>query len=489
MLGRLAPLAGASARGALVVGALVVLVALSPPVPALASPMQDAARQLACADEAAAATALDALEAAPIAPFGLPDESLAGTDDAIDSLAYDNLLDALASARQRFPELAPRIDQIVARWDFCELTAESERWDLSLDAPASASASISASTSVKRRRSPRVSPLLGSGFAAWGLLPRRAGGRPRFHEGNSIALSAGSTADAPQCQEQSSLQSTPQGPLPAIPDEDPAPDAECTPPPPPPPPEDPAAGPAHPTGAGSGSGHAAKKPGAAHPAAANGADKDPVREVASPITRDAAAPPPGTISAQLVVTATGNVNTGAGLSLAPPIKNTFARVGLSWRWITDWEEDADLEPSWSWGLGYDDWRPGTFSLQLNHWGPLRRFKKVAIEGAVLSFGYKIPLPKWPTRYLSARAELSTPLTWSPSAGAGVAFKLPRSFFLSLGISKKLLEDTRPTWSYVLGRSRWKASTLAVILANYGPTPVGELNLRGLTLTVSWSWSL
>jgi hypothetical protein len=42
---------------------------------------------------------------------------------------------------------------------------------------------------------------------------------------------------------------------------------------------------------------------------------------------------------------------------------------------------------------------------------------------------------------------------------------------------------------VLGRSRWKAGTLAVILANYGPTRVGELDLRGLALTASWSWSL
>lgn len=486
MQGRLAPLAGAPARGARVVVAIVLVVALTALVaPAFASPMQDAARRLACEDEAAAAGALEALEAAPTAPFGLPDESLAGADDAIDSLSYDNLLDALAAARQRFPELAPRIDQLVARWDFCELTAEGERWDLSLGTPSSAAAAAN----VKRRRSPRVSPLLGSGFAAWGLLPRRAGGRPRFTEHNSIALAPGSTADAPQCQEQSSQPSTPQGPLPAIPDEDPAPDAECTRPPPPPLPPDPQDAAASATGAGPGSGHAAKKPGASHPTARNGAEKDPPIEVDSPTSRDAAAPPPGTISAQLVVTATGNVNTGAGLSLAPPIKNTFARVGLSWRWITDWEEDADLEPSWSWGLGYDDWRPGTFSLQLNHWGPLRRFKKAALEGAVLSFGYKLPLPKWPARYLSMRAELSTPLTWAPSAGAGVAFKLPRAFFLSLGISKKLLEETRPTWSYVLGRSKWKAGTLAVILANYGPTRVGELNLRGLALTVSWSWSL
>jgi hypothetical protein len=480
---RLAPLAGA-ARVSLAGAFLSLLSLLSVcafVAPAAASPMQDAAKQLACEDETAAAAALEALQRAPIAPFGLPEESLAGADDELDSVAYDNLLDALATARQRFPGLASRIDALVARWNFCELTADGERWDLSL-APALPATSV---PRVVRRRAPRISPLLGAGFAAWDLLPRRAGGRPRFREGVSTAPPAGSTSDAPQCQARSSLQLTPLGPLPAIPDEQLEPDAECA---PPPPPVAVAAAPA--AAAAHGASPTNKKPGLASAAGdGDGDDDDGVLEVDSPTTRDAAAPPPGTFSTQLVVSATGNVNTGASLSLAPPIKRTFARVGLSWRWITDWEEAADLEPSWSWGIGYDDWRPGTFSLQLNHWGPLRRFRKAALEGAVLSAGYKIPLPKRPARYLSMRAELSTPLTWSPSAGAGVSFKLPRSFFLSLGLSQKLLEQTRPTWTYVVGRSKWKAQTLAIILANYGPTKVGELNLRGLALTLSWSWSL
>jgi hypothetical protein len=29
-----------------------------------------------------------------------------------------------------------------------------------------------------------------------------------------------------------------------------------------------------------------------------------------------------------------------------------------------------LAAGYSYGLGYDDWHPGTFSVQMNHWGPV-----------------------------------------------------------------------------------------------------------------------
>lgn len=448
---------------------------------AVASPMRDAARQLACSATVAEVEAgLAMLEAAPTAPFGLPEESLAGRDDELDSVAIDGLLDALALARQRFPELGGRIVALVERWDFCAITSRGERWDLSLDEGGK----------VLRRRSARMSPLLGSGYAAWSLLPRTANGRPRpagdDQQANRQDAAAGSSVESLQCRDGDALQTMQSGPLPVFVADDDGEDASCQGPPPPPPPEPPAAPPDTLRSGGKRGGHGAAKRRASEP----GATDEP-REVASPDTREAAAPPPGTISAQLVASARGNLNLGTGLSLAP-LRNTFVRAGLSWRLLTDWDQGPaaeDAEPSWSWGIGYDDWRPGTFSLQLNHWGPLRRFRKVALEGAVATLGYKIPLPKRWSKYFSLRTDLSTPLTWSPSLGAGIAFKLPRHFFLSLGVSQKLLEDLSPTWSYVLGRSRWKAGTLAVVLANYGPNRLDQLNLRGLALSLSWSWSL
>lgn len=436
---------------------------------AAASPLREAATHLACGDLADATEAVGELTAAPLGGFGLPDETLTAADDELASVEYDNLLDALATARMRFTQLAPRVDALIARWDFCALTADGERWDLQLR-----------DGKIFRRRPARMSPLMGRGFAAWGLLPRAARGRPRWQ---ADAEASRSLLAVPQCQGQASIDFTPQGPLPAIGESEAALDTACEGPPAiaptseTPPTETAAAPPPRP----------ARRVAARIKPSAVPIETPP--ESSAALNQDAAAPIPGTLSVSLVVTPKGNVSSVLGVSLAPR-RNTFTRVGLTWRWLTAWEEGVDLEPSWSWGVGYDDWRTGTFSLQLNNWGPLRRTGgERALTGAVLSLGYKVPLPKALGRYLSLRSDLSTPLSWSPAIGAGLAFKLPHAFFVSFGVSKKLLESTPPTWSYVIGRSRWKPGTLSVILANYGPNQLDELRLRGVTLTLSWSWSL
>lgn len=457
------------------------------------SPMGDVATLLACGNADEATRAVARLEAARRGGYGLPDEQLGGADaagaadvtadasagdaEALESVAYDDLLDALAAARQRYPELEQRIDALVMSWDFCALTAEGERWDLALR-----------DGKVVRRWPARMSPLLGRGFAAWGLLPRRANGRPQWQlaaRGSMVESGRGGA----QCEERRGLQQTPGGSLPMVPEEMTEVDASCQ-----GPPAAKADGAATARGAhgdrGGGSGGGGTR-GKGMATAKKTAEEEEPSEVASATTRDAAAVLPGTISAQLTATAMGTFSTGVGASVVPR-RNMFVRAALAWRMATEWElEDASaLEPTWSWGVGYDDWRTGTFSLQLNHWGPLRRSGgEAAIQGAIADLGYKVPLPERLGRRMSLRANLSTPLSWSPSASAGVSFKLPAYVFVSLGLSQKLLEDRGPTWSYVVGRSRWKAGTLAVTFANYGPNQLDELRLRGVAMTVSYSWSL
>jgi hypothetical protein len=466
------------------------------------SPMSEATAQLACGGAAEATGAVARLEAARVGAYGLPDEQLgAAADEAaaaasasdagaasasdlgdatgIDSVAYDALLNALGMARQRFPELSGRIDALVARWDFCTMTARGERWDL-----------VQRDGVVRRQWPARISPVMGKGFAVWGLLPRRANGRPVW-QGADRGSVLESGRGGGRCELGVVVQQTPGGPLPMVPPEEMEQDLACQGPPPPPPPEEPAAEMAGGDGATARRASTPREQRRGRGAPDDDAVEAAPSGVASAATRDGAAGLPGTISAQLTVTARGTVSAGAGVSVAP-WRNVFARVGLSWRIATEGElEDATaLEPTWSWGVGYDDWRAGTFSLQLNHWGPLRRGGgSAALEGAVADLGYKVPLPKWLARWMSLRGDLVTPLSWSPAVSAGISFKLPAACFLSLGISQKLAGDTGPTWTYVLGRSRWKPGTLALVLANYGPNQIDELRLRGLALTVSYSWKL
>jgi hypothetical protein len=436
--------------------------------PATASPLQDTAAELACGDRGAVERALTALESAPVSRFGLPDESLSGRDTELRSVAYDAVLDALARAKLRFPELTHRIGALIEHWDFCALTADDNRWDLAL-----------LDGKVERRAPSRMSPFMGDGFAAWGLIPRIDHGRPRWSPDAITGLDSTFVA---QCPSQPILDVTPSGPLPAIPAGSAEPDGGCRGPPPllaplamvvgpaetPAPRRDPAVT--------TNSIAKTAQPPREHP------------EFASPDTRDGAIPLPGTIAAQFSAGVTGTLSSGLSASVAP-VARTFLRTGLSWRLATKWDESFDLEPSWSWGLGYDDWRVGTVSVQLNHWGPIRSNSGwLALKGAVANLGYKVPLPRVLGRYLSARTDLSSPLTWSPSVGFGLALKLPFAMFLSVGCSIKLLEQATPTWSYVVGRSQWKAGTLAVVAANYGPNQIPDLNPRGISISASWSWA-
>ena len=171
--------------------------------PCVASPLYEVATHLACGDRANVEEALRRLEGAPHARFGVPDESLTGEDPALSSGSYDHLLDALANARQRFPELAAQIDGLVVGWDFCALTAEEQRWDLALGEGA-----------PWRIQPATMAPLLGRGFAAWGLLPRRANGRPHFI---AEAAAGSATSSPPQCQSTTQVLSTPHGSVPALP--------------------------------------------------------------------------------------------------------------------------------------------------------------------------------------------------------------------------------------------------------------------------------
>lgn len=426
--------------------------------------MSEAAAQLACGDEPAATGALERLAAAPAERFGVPDESLGGDDPSLASAAIDSLLDALGNARQRYPRLAPAIDALVTKWDFCALTSGESRWDL-----------LGEGLVVQQRAPAVLSPLSGRGFAAWSLLPRSAAGRPRWDAQRATPPDT----LPPQCQREHFA--PPHGSLPALPPPEHLVDRACEGPPTPAPvaelagPQATAAPPPKPP---------SKKGIAAKPL-----EPPEVREVASSSTRDGISPLPGTLSVSASLSATGRLGTGLGISLAPRA-NTFVRAGLGWGLTSKWQEAFDLEPSWSWGLGYDNWRAGTVSAQLNHWGPLRRIPaRSTLANATAALGYKVPLGKRLGKRGSLRADLTTPLTWSPALGIGVSLKLPASCFVSVGVSQKLLEATRPSWTYVVGRALWKPKTLSIILSNYGPNQVPAANLRNLVLSVSWSWKL
>ena len=322
---------------------------------------------------------------------------------------------------------------------------------------------------VQRIQQTQPSTTAGRGFLAWGLIPRRAGGRPTAPE----ASDAADTCDV------ALLPMTPSGSLAAPslasgPDDScdaprsPAPDLELS------------------------ETHVERVLRPVTPLAKERlrpTSRAPIGDVATgsgiPITRAAG------VSGSVFLRQALAGKLDAGMQLAwSPWTSTFARVGATWPLARELSLDASAKPTWSLGIGYDDWHPGTWSFQINQWGPVvpaDRWKIASTASAELA--YKVRLGQSLGEHLGLKLAVSSKLTGSPAAGVALSFKFPFAMFASVGAATSLPTPGRPTWTYVIGRSTWTPGSFSIILANFGPNLVAEPNIVAHTaVTASWSWA-
>jgi hypothetical protein len=421
---------------------------------AMASALRDRITELACGDHVAREAALTALENAPSGPLGLPDESLVQPATAIHGYVVDRLLEVLGEARLRDPTLSSRIDDLVGSWNFCAITAGEVVWTIS-----------TGDGRIERVQESFPSAVGGRGYAAWGLIPRRASGRPAMVatlEANTCEVTLPSTTMA--------------GPL-AVARVERGVDLEC------------------------------EGPTVAIAATIPWAAPRLVRSVALPrlpirtanrievqeVVTDSATIAPRTLGLGGALftrqSLAGKLDAGVLVSVVPRT-NTFARVGVTWQLASEFAADARSHPTWSGGLGYDNWRPGTWSLQLNNWGPITAADGKAIASStVAELGYKVPLGTTLGARLGLKVSLSSRLSGGPTAGVATTVKLPRAVFASVGVAYGLMMSGGPTWTYALGRSTWTPGSLSIILANFGPNKIPQTNLLSRTaITASWSWA-
>jgi hypothetical protein len=458
-----------------VVVVVVVVAAVARGVPA--SPLREQIAELACGDAAARQRALTALEQAPRGALGLPDASLGRPAADVEAYVIDRLLEVLGEVRRRDPASAARVDALVASWDYCAVTADEHAWDLRVEG-----------ATVQRTQQSYPSTTAGRGFLAWGLIPRRANGRP-LPEGPAGVVPAPGDPEA-TCDV--ALPSRmPSGPLAAPPVVTGA-DPGCEPP----------RGPA------------------AAPAVAPDVAPDVEIEPAGPRTEPPAAtvrapgrprvmPPPrrelGQVETGSGIAAlhalglsgsgfvrqafTGKLDAGVQASWSPRA-NTFARIGATWQLAGAFSPDAHARPTWSLGLGYDDWHTGTLSFQINQWGPVVPGDGWTIaRTAAAELAYKVPLGRTLGEHLALKLAVSSKLTWSPAAAAALSFKLPRAVFVSVGGASSLVAPGRPTWTYTVGRSTWSPGSLSVIVTNFGPNLVPHPNVVAHgAVTASWGWA-
>lgn len=468
-----------------------VVWSVSAPSPADArSPMLASAEVLRCSlDEVEVEGVLARLAGAETEVFGVPGEDLsdAGSSE-IRATSLNLLLQSLHFARRRWPHKQDEISALVSSWDFCRVTSGGEYWDLTRQGD-----------EVKGYRPFPPSPFGSRGFLLWGLVPRRFHGRPRPGDGETFDRSPvcpGEIAAGPV-----EFDDRPRiafGPLPHVTAENVPVDTACIGPPPRPPepeeepePEPVVEAPAPPP--------EVREPPEPPP-------MNPVVEVAPGGTtmvgsadsgmREADTGLPllgdlrlgGSVSFRQGLTGAGSVSLNLSLSPAPSF---FVRGGMTTGLTTEFHHWEPSEPTFSWGLGYSDWRPGTISLQLNNWGPIKvgdPLEKI-IRGASAATAYKFELPEGLASFLGASVSLTLPLAaWSPAIALNTVLKGISHLFLSVSVQYKPLA-AKFLWSYVFGYSDWHPFTFSVVYANWGPNEILEHNFMdngGITISFSFA---
>ena len=145
---------------------------------------------------------------------------------------------------------------------------------------------------------------------------------------------------------------------------------------------------------------------------------------------------------------------------------------------------------YGWGLGYDDWHPGTVSLQLNNWGPIAPSNGLAWREAQLDLGYKAPLPDWLGEYLGLSAHAST--TWGhlPAFSLSATVKPVDRLSASVSLIMAPWAPQHLSWSYSFGFSDWHPFTVSVVYANWGPNKLTQLNfVQNGAFSLALSWAL
>lgn len=161
----------------------------------------------------------------------------------------------------------------------------------------------------------------------------------------------------------------------------------------------------------------------------------------------------------------------------------FARVG--WNYALETSEDPF---SYSWGIGYSDWHSGTFSAQLNNWGPIKPEEGLALEKAVASFGYSVKSEFLKKNKLSLSGAINVPVEGNSSAAANLRWSPVKNWYVNASVSQPLEGDGTPKWTYGFGYSDWRPNKINLQYSNYGPNEIPYHNYEeNGTWSLSYNW--
>ena len=161
----------------------------------------------------------------------------------------------------------------------------------------------------------------------------------------------------------------------------------------------------------------------------------------------------------------------------------FARVG--WNYTLETSDDPF---TYSWGIGYSDWHPGTFSAQLNNWGPIKPEQGLALEKAVANFGYSVKSDFLKKHRLGLSGSINVPVEGNSSIAGNLRWSPIENWYINTSVSHPLEGDGTPKWTYGFGYSDWRPNKVNLQYSNYGPNEILDDNYEeNGTWSLSYNW--
>jgi hypothetical protein len=180
---------------------------------------------------------------------------------------------------------------------------------------------------------------------------------------------------------------------------------------------------------------------------------------------------------------------GANLSWHP-ISSFFIGGGLNYNYYP-----GKGKLSYSWGIGYNDWHPGTFSVQLNNWGPNRLNEGLAFKKAVANIGYKFEADFLRPYNITGSAAVSIPISGDPSVSTTWNWSPAENWFIRASLQRKFGSQGNWNWAYNFGYADWHPFTFSITYDNWGTNPIWDgkqgdaLNFRkNGAISLGWGWA-
>ena len=167
------------------------------------------------------------------------------------------------------------------------------------------------------------------------------------------------------------------------------------------------------------------------------------------------------------------------------IEDSYWSARVGWNYTL---EESDDPFTYSWGIGYSDWHPGTFSAQLNNWGPIKPEEGLALEKAVANFGYSVKSDFLKENKLSLSGAVNIPIDGNSSIAGNLRWSPIKNWYINASVSQPLEGDGTPKWTYGFGYSDWRPNKLNLQYSNYGPNEIPYHNYEeNGTWALSYNW--